>query len=214
MKGFLCNLNFMSDETLITHYIYGHSINANGNFFKDLFLPDNNLKSCEKCMMEFKSCRLKKNHMFLFHYNQSGGNTLNQQLPVNTLKRGPITYFSINFDRHKNFYNLSEEIIVNDFIGSVYAQFVPAGESKIQGYAEIINQQQGEMIISENKRVWLTNVYITKHFNPYVRGALKNDILKRLIFSGETGSSWTIKRFQRLQIITTFIKGFKSIISG
>ena len=93
-------------------------------------------------------------------------------------------------------------------------RFVPAGEINIQGYAELINQQQGEIITSENERVWLTNVYTTKHFNRYVRGALKNEILKRLILNGETGSSWTFKRFQRLQIITTSFESSKSIISN
>ena len=161
MKCLLCNLNFITDETLRTHYIWHHLINANNEFFEDLFLPDNNLKRCEKCMIEFKNCRSKKNHIFLFHYNQSGGSTTNQQLPINVLKRGPITYFSV-----------------------------------------IINQQQGEIITSENKRVWLTNVYTAKHFN------------QRLILNGETGSTWTFKRFQRLQIITTSFESSKSIISS
>ena len=127
--------------------------------------------------------------MFLFHYNQSGGSRMNQQLPLNVLKRGPITYFSVNFNQHKDFYNFFEESIVDDFLDAVYARFAPDDEIKIQGYAEIINQQQGNNIISENKRVWLTNVYTAKHFKPYVRGAVRNDILKRLIFNGDTGSS-------------------------
>ena len=56
----------MSDETLRMHYIWQHLINVNDKFFEDLFLPDNNLKSCEKCMMEFKNCRLKKKpHVFV-----------------------------------------------------------------------------------------------------------------------------------------------------
>ena len=63
----------MTDETLRTHCIWQHSVNENEYFFKDLFLPDNNLKNCDRCMMEFKNCRVKKNHMFLFHYNQAGG---------------------------------------------------------------------------------------------------------------------------------------------
>ena len=47
--------------------------------------------------------------MFLFHFNQSGCGRMNQQLPLNVLKRGPITYFSINFNQLKDFYNFSEE---------------------------------------------------------------------------------------------------------
>ena len=94
----------MTDETLRIHYIIQHSANENDYFFKDLFLPDNILKSCVICMVEFKNCRVKKNHMFLFHYSQSGGSRMNQQLPVSVVTRDPVTYFSINYNDHKNFY--------------------------------------------------------------------------------------------------------------
>ena len=162
--------------------------------------------------MEFKNSMVRKNHMFLLHCNQSGGSRINQQLSVNAVKRGQITYYSVNFHQHKKFYNFSKESIVDDFFDSVYARFVPVAQVSIQGYAEIINQQQGEILYS--KRVWLTDVYRAKFFNSYVRGALKNDVLKQIIFNGETGSSWTFKRFQRLQIITTSFDVSKSLFSG
>ena len=107
-----------------------------------------------------------------------------------------------------------QESVVDDFLQAVHTRFTPSDEYKIQGYAEIINQQQGESIVSENTRVWLTNVYTDQYFNPYVRGAIKNDILKTVITNGETGSSWVFKRFKRLQIITTSTKDFKSVISS
>ena len=165
-------------------------------------------------MMEFENCGLRKNHMFLLHYNQSGGSATNQQPLTNVLGCGLITYFSINYNQRKNFYNFFEESIADDFIESVYVRFVPAAQVKIQGYAEIINQQQGEVITSENKRVWLANVYIGKHFNLYIRAALKSEFLKRLIHNGQTGSSWTFKRFERLQIITTSLESFKTLNSS
>ena len=86
----------MTDETLRTHYIWQHSINENDYFFKDLFSSDNNLKSCDKCMMEFKNCRVKKKHVFV-------------------LRRGPVKYFSINYNQHKNFYDFFQESVVDDF---------------------------------------------------------------------------------------------------
>ena len=110
----------MTDETLRTDYIWQHSVNENEYFFKDLFLPDNNLKSCDRCMMEFKNCRVKKTHMFLFHYNQAGGSKLNQQLLINVLRRGPVKYFSTNYTQHKNLYDFSQEGIADDF----WRQFV------------------------------------------------------------------------------------------
>lgn len=94
--------------------------------------------------------------MFLFRYGQMGGNRGNGQLPTNILKRGPITYYTISYDQHKNFYDFFSEQIVSDFLSSVCNRFNPNGVHKIQGYAEIINQQQGEFIIAESSRVWLT----------------------------------------------------------
>ena len=96
------------------------------------------------------------------------GNRWNQQLPVNILRRGPIKYFRISYNQHKNFYNFFVEQIVDDFLNSVYAGFEPNGQYKIQGYAEIIDQQQGEFAVAESTRVWLTNTYRAKHFNDCV----------------------------------------------
>ena len=104
MRCLLCSSNFMTDETLRIHYIIQHSANENDYFFKDLFLPDNILKSCDIYMNEIKNCRVKKNHMFLFHYNLSGGSRMNQQLPVSVVTRDSVTYFSINYNDHKNFF--------------------------------------------------------------------------------------------------------------
>ena len=104
--------------------------------------------------------------MFLFHYGQIGGNRGNGQLPVNILRKGTITYYTISYDQHKNFYDfLMREY---DFLSSVYNRFNPDKEYMIQGYAEIINQQQGEYIVAESTRVWLTNTYHARYFNEYV----------------------------------------------
>ena len=76
-----------------------------------LFSPDNTSKRCDECEIEFKICRLKKNHNFLFHYQQTAGSR-NQQLPLNILRRGPITYYSINFWQHQDFYDFYDKKIV------------------------------------------------------------------------------------------------------
>ena len=151
---------------------------------------------------------------FLLHYNQMGGNRRNQQLPKNVLRRGPITYFSINYNQHKSFYNFFQEQIVDDFLDVVYSRFVSDGEYNIQGYAEIINQQQGEFIIAESTRVWLTNTYTTRHFNNYVKSSTKSEIVKRIIFNDLTGSSWFFRRFQRLTIMAISVRDFQRIMSG
>ena len=63
----------------------------------------------------------------------------------------------------------------------------------MQGYVEIKNYQQTEIVELENIRVWLTNIFICKYFNDFVRGPMKEDILKRVIINGYAGSSWLFK---------------------
>ena len=140
-------------------------------------------------MIDFDNSRTRKSHTVLLHYNQMGGNMRNQQLPINILRRGAIKYFSINYNQHKNFYNFFQEQIVDDFLNSVYKRLDTNDQYKIQGYAETINQQQGEFIIAESTRVWLTNTYTASHFNEYVHSSIKSEIVKRIIVNGLTGSS-------------------------
>ena len=44
---------------------------------------------------------LEKQH-FLLHYNQVRASRMNQQLPINVLRRGPIVHDTIKFIQHKN----------------------------------------------------------------------------------------------------------------
>ena len=56
--------------------------------------------------------------MFLFHYGerQMGGRRPElSTLPLNVLKRGRITYYSINFEQHKNFYDFFNSSMVDVF---------------------------------------------------------------------------------------------------
>ena len=152
--------------------------------------------------------------MFLIHYSQMGGNRTNQQLPINILKRGPIKYISINYNQHKNFYNFLGEQIVDDFLDSVHSRFVSGGEYKLQEYAEIINQQQGDFLIAQSTRVWLTNNYAGRYFNNFIKNSIKREIVKRIIFNGLTGSSWHFKRFQRLSVIAFPVSDYKTLMSG
>ena len=141
--------------------------------------------------------------MFLFHYggkNQIGGRRPDRSaLPLNVLKRGSITYYSINFSQH--FYHFYKSDVLDSFLDSVYKTFRPTEDCKFQGYAEIVNQQRGQDTILEDIRAWLTNSYNSKHFNEFVRGQIRDDITKRIICNDQTGSSWHFKRFERLTVI-------------
>ena len=51
-----------------------------------------------------------------------------------------------------------------------------------------------------NTRYWSTEPYKTKYFNDYVFYGLREDILKRVIVNGISGSSWRFRRFIYLNL--------------
>ena len=156
--------------------------------------------------MQFKNCRQKKNHSFLVHREQQIGDSTNQLLPVNTLRRGVITYYSINYFQHKNFYDFFDaEKIVDNFLSTFERSFVSNKKVKMQGYIELVNYQPSEIIELESKRVWVSDIFTGRYFNQYIKGKMKSNFLKRVIVNGATGSSWQFKRFDRLSVIVTDI---------
>ena len=50
-------------------------------------------------------------------------------------------------------------------------------------------------------RVWSTPVYFGHFFNDFIKTSLKNDIKKKIILNGQTGSSWRFDRFQSVSVI-------------
>ena len=66
----------------------------------------------------------------------------------------------------------------------------------------------------ENKKVWLTNVYNTKHFNDFVRGELSYQIIKRVIVNGQSGNSWYFKRFERLNVNIVSLSDAKNLLAS
>ena len=159
MRCLICD-KYFNDDVLKFHYQYYHFIKESNYFFRELFSPDNSSKRCE-CKIEFKNCRLKKNYNFLVHHQQTEG-SMNQQLQVNILRRGPLIYCSINFQQHKDFYDFYDKKIVDSFFDSVKECFVPKErvEFKMQGYVEIKNYQQTETVELEKIRVRLINVFV------------------------------------------------------
>ena len=210
----LCHLRFSVISELKKHYVDFHGVDKSNSYFLELFQPDTLDRKCKKCCVVFGSSRMKKNHMFLYHYNHTGcaRNRLND-LPLNILRRGQIVYYSVNFDQHENYYDFFSTDMADVFLDTVYNAFKPKGNLlyKFQGYFEIINQQREPE--RTDKRVWLTNVFCFKHFNQFVRGEIKDEIIKGVIANGQTGSSWYFKRFNRINIVVPLLNKLK-IITG
>ena len=52
------------------HYVDFHGVDENNTYFLELFQPDALNRRGVKCSVMFLTCRMKKNHMFLYHYNK------------------------------------------------------------------------------------------------------------------------------------------------
>ena len=145
MECLLCH--FRSDVLrLKEHYQDYHFIDPKDEKFLNLFKPDYlEDDKCIECSIVFSNSRKKKNHMFLKHYKrQTGGSRNNVNTPLNILRRGIITYYSVNFDQHKSFYNFYSSDMVDDFLNVVYRTFKPSKniKYKFQAYFELVNQQR------------------------------------------------------------------------
>ena len=99
-------------------------------------MPDNVSKRCHECKLEFK--------LFFITTKLEAAGTSN--IPINVLRRGSIFYYSINFYQHKNLYDFYDEKIIDPVLDSVYECFVLGKDFKIQGYVELINYQQIEIV--------------------------------------------------------------------
>ena len=106
--------------------------------------------------------------------------------------------------------------MIDAFLDVVHQTFVPEKNlnHKFQAYFEIVNQQRTPDCDNflTDKRAWLTNVFRFKYFNEFVRGEIKNEIVKRIIINGKSGSSWYFKRFDRLNIIFVSLTGEMKLI--
>ena len=137
------------------------------------------------------------------HRAQFGGE--NTSLPINVLRRSIITYYSINF----LFYDAKKA--VDDFAVAFEKVFNLRKKVKLQGSMELINYMPTDIIELE-RSIWMTDVYVCKFFNSFVKGEIKNDLMKRVIVNQMTGCSWRFKRFERTTFIVTDINK-KSIVS-
>ena len=81
---------------------------------KIYFSPTQLIENAIFAILNLKKKEVKKS-MFLFHYGQMGSNKDAGQLALNVLKRGPITYYLITYEQHRNFYGFFSEQIVEEF---------------------------------------------------------------------------------------------------
>ena len=115
MECFLCHFYSKNISVLKDHYHNFHAIDSCNLYFLDLFKPDTLDRKCYICSVVFPICRIKNNHIFLYHYNQRGGARNVQRAPLNTLERGNITYYSVNFQEHNAYYDFYSSNMIDVF---------------------------------------------------------------------------------------------------
>ena len=117
------------------------------------------MRKCDKCKKRFNSCREKENNVFLYYYQIEGANTVK---PVKIYKKRPITYYSINFPQHSDFYKLFDnEKTVDNFIEAVRNEFVVTDSVEVEESVCLVKYQPAEsdvIIKLEGKRILLTGV--------------------------------------------------------
>ena len=119
---------------------------------------------------------------------------------------------------HGTFYNFNNSReAVSEFLTVFENNFRPDADlrqSRFKCSFRIINLQpsprEGFAEVTDS-RIWQTNVYEGVYFNNFVKSNLANDILKRVIMNGMSGSSWRFKIFDRL-CITVNSDEFRSML--
>ena len=205
MKCLLCSSTFENQEDLLRHYIDYHNVDENNWFFQKLFQIKNKtvLKRCVRCDEFLTTDKHKSVHNFLQHYDE-GKNIPFEDKPIDILRFNGLTIYSVEFQKHKDFYNFfNSEEVVDDFLRNVKYKFKPGGKKWIKCSFTIENIQQSpyqDLRPIINSRYWTTPPYEATYFNDFIFFGLRQNILSRVIVNGMTGSSWHFKRFVSLSL--------------
>ena len=132
MKWLLCSSAFGNQEDLLHHYIDYHNVDENNLFFQKLFQIKNKtvLKRCVRGEEFLTTDKHKLVHNFLKHYDE-GKNIPFEDTLIDVLRFNGLTVYSVEFQKHKDFYNFfNSEEVVDDFLKNVKYTF-KTGEKKL-----------------------------------------------------------------------------------
>ena len=203
----LCGKKFQSEAELRDHYINFHKVDSSNNFFKKLFHECTTNRTLNKnfslCGEFLTDLNYKKSYDFVRHY-EKGKKTLVEDKPSEILNTANITKYQISYAKHSEDYDFTNsEQVVNEFLTNVKLHFKPGGRVQIKGSFATENYQPSvseEYPVLYNTRYWSTSVYSATYFNSYVYYSLRQDIGKRVILKGLSGSSWLFNKFTNLSV--------------
>ena len=106
MKCLLCSSTFQNQEDLLNHYVSYHNVDENNWFLQKLFQIKNKffLKQCLRCSEFLTTEKNKSIHNFLKHYEE-GKIVPFEDKPLNIVRFRQLTIYSIEFHKHKDFYD-------------------------------------------------------------------------------------------------------------
>ena len=155
---------------------------------------------------EFLTTKVIKNfHNFLKHYNMGFKESIDEK-PIKVTVRGDITIYNLNYQQNHKYYDFfNSERIVDDLIKQVTYLHKPTEQFQFKADFSIENKQNAGNDSSyladiTTLRYWSTDVYKGVYFNSYIASGIRNDILKRVINVGLSGSSWYFNRFSHLNL--------------
>ena len=201
MKCYLCGFKNDNAAKVKKHYIDFHKVDLNNQFFKSLFNDSQNNFSrtgqCVRCKEFLPTNSYRKRHNFLKHYDagSSAAAALAEEKPISISKIGPIKVYEIRFENHSPDYDFFEfEQLVDEFLSNVKRRIArSANDYLIRCDFSLQNVQPSPEGFDQPltaTRYWSTDPISTKFFNNFVLFHIRDTILKRIIVTGLTGSSW------------------------
>ena len=173
MKCLLCSSTFQNQEDQLNHYISYHNIDENNWFFQKLFQIKNKsvLKQCVRCK-EFLTTEKDKNiHNFLRHYKECKSVPFEEK-PIDILRFHGLTICSIEFQKHKDFYEFfNSEKCVDGFLRNAKSKLRAGGKKWIKCSFTIENMQSSpykDLRPIVNSRYWTTPPYEGVFFNDFI----------------------------------------------
>ena len=134
--------------------------------------------------------------------------------PLDIVKTLSIIKYQISYSKHSDYNNFSDsEQVIIECLTNVKLHFKPEGSVQIKASFIIENYQPS---ISEdhppryNTRYWSTDVYPANFLNSFVYYNLRQDISKRVISNGLSGSSWMFSKF--LSLIVSVYKNTNKLV--
>ena len=161
------------------------------------------LKNCIRCTEFLATEKQKAVQDFLKHYEE-GKNIRLEEKPLDIERYPGVTIYYNEYEKHSSFYNFYySEKCVDDFLRNIKYRFKSTNKKCLKCFFNIENTQNSirpDLRLLLNTRYWTTETYDSIYFNDFILYALREDILKRVIFNTMSGSSWYFKRFVYLAV--------------